>query len=562
MIFEDPVNMAFDSHLIILDISFATRESFRDFLQEYKHKLRENPMLVPSEVFDRLKSFAENRDGPFGDLAPINLAELERAEKQKFAKRQRSTAARASSDREPVWRLVRAAGERAVMVLTHDEKYATELREAIKGGFLPREGLVLAGIDAEGKLFTWQDRCPEGGPQKNRSERITAAAANARLANTYPKRFELRTEPDECVGRPLPPVPGGGPTKTLFTRNGSAIELGRELARGGEGTIHETNDKSVLCRIYFPEKRTMDRMRKIELMEGRAPSHEICWPRGTVYGDREGTIFRGFLMPRAPEEARPLGHTLFIPSRFTARHPRWTRLDSALLAGSIVHTIRTLHSLNVLIGDINPLNILMNEDRSIFFVDCDSYQIDGYPCPVGSVNFTAPEIHEMHSHSFEKFLRTKEHELFSVATLLFMIFMPGKSPYSHQGGENGAANIKKKHFPYAIGEQHSDRAPNGPWQFCWSHLTYDIKAAFHKSFHGKFSASERVSLDEWLKLIQDYITLLNNPSATFNGPLKKPGFDLSVLPKNLRRVEKDGKIKPPWPDDGLTDQERMLRNWE
>ena len=37
-------------------------------------------------------------------------------------------------------------------------------------------------------------------------------------------------------------------------------------------------------------------------------------------------------------------------------------------------------------------------------------------------------------------------ENFAVATLLFMIMLPGKPPYSQQGGEDPVSNIMKMNF--------------------------------------------------------------------------------------------------------------------
>jgi hypothetical protein len=196
---------------------------------------------------------------------------------------------------------------------------------------------------------------------------------------------------------------------------------------------------------------------------------------------------------------------------------------------------------------------LTKDENTIYLVDSDSYQIEKFPCPVGTVNFTAPEIQGV---DFRTFLRRPEHELFAVAILLFMILMPGKTPYSHQGGESGYLNIKEMHFPYPLGENHSDGAPLGPWRFCWSHLTFGIKEAFHRSFHRDHKQKPRVTLGEWLKLLRDYEKLLDLPTHAFNGPKRRIGFDLSILPQNLRIVAGQDNVPE---DDGQTDMQKEFR---
>ena len=256
-------------------------------------------------------------------------------------------------------------------------------------------------------------------------------------------------------------------------------------------------------------------------------------------------------MPQA--SGAPLGHGLFIPTVWLEKHRQWTRRDSVRLAISILEGIDYLHRINVLLGDINPMNILVKDANSVFFVDCDSFQVEGFPCPVGSINFVAPEIQ---GQDFARFLRTKEHELFAVATLLFMIMIPGKPPYSHLGGEDGAENIRKMHFPYPLGERSSQGAPEGAWRFCWSHLTREIKESFYKVFHSDHRGQPRVSVSEWLRLFRRYERVLEKPSRIFMGPTPQYGFDLSILPHNYRYVEGKGR---PLPAGRETDLERSLR---
>jgi serine/threonine protein kinase len=166
--------------------------------------------------------------------------------------------------------------------------------------------------------------------------------------------------------------------------------------------------------------------------------------------------------------------------------------------------MQTLHAANILVGDINPLNILINKDSDdVWFVDTDSFQIENYPCPVGTINFTAPEIQ---GQKYTSFLRTKDHELFAVATMLFMILLPGKPPYSQQGGGTLGENIKNMQFRYPFRnedeniEHRGEKLPSGPYRFIWSHLSFGIKEAFHETFR----ENKRVSLEMWLDLLGKY----------------------------------------------------------
>ncbi len=204
-------------------------------------------------------------------------------------------------------------------------------------------------------------------------------------------------------------------------------------------------------------------------------------------------------MPMAA--GKELRRTVFIPPLMRANYPHWTRLHLAKLASKVVEAIDHLHGLDVLVGDINPANILIQGESKVFLVDCDSYQVDRYPCPVGIATFLAPELH-LPKTELSRTLRTKEHEYFAIATLIFMILHPGKPPYSHKGGEDPSNNVRKRHFPY----QYGDKVPEGPWHYMFSHLTFKMKKAFERVF----SNMEPIPASDWKRLLGEYQRALHN----------------------------------------------------
>ncbi len=286
-------------------------------------------------------------------------------------------------------------------------------------------------------------------------------------------------------------LPGEGDA-VISARYGQ-VRLGEPIGRGGEGDIYRT-DTGLVCKIYKKEKLTHARCEKLKLMLTVPVERKgICWPRDIVtnqYGE-----FVGYLMDAA--EGKPMQTCLFAKPVLLKNFPDWTRANLVKLCHTMLSQIEYLHERNIIIGDINPMNILIKNDREVYFVDTDSYQIENYPCPVGTVNFTAPEIQ---GKNFGTFLRTFEHEYFAVATLIFMTLLPGKPPYSQQGGGTPEDNIRKMDFPYPFGDDSTGKAPDGPWRFIWSHLTYKVKEALYKTF----KENERVSVSELKFLIQQY----------------------------------------------------------
>lgn len=271
------------------------------------------------------------------------------------------------------------------------------------------------------------------------------------------------------------------------------ITVKKELGKGGEATVFLTANNKVL-KIYHGDTLDSLKKKKIELLIGKNLRCEgICFPEEIAYNEK-GT-FAGYIMPKA--DGIELQYSIFGPMLIQEEFPNWSRVELAKLAISILKKIDYLHGHNIIIGDINPLNILVKDCEDVYFVDTDSYQVDNIPCPVGTPYFTAPEIQ---GKNYKDFIRTTEHEYFAVATLLFMIFLPGKAPYSCQGGESPAENIKNGNFSYPLGDDDNFLTPQGMWEYIWLELTFDLKKAFYEVFKEK----NRITIATWLELVEYY----------------------------------------------------------
>ncbi len=301
---------------------------------------------------------------------------------------------------------------------------------------------------------------------------------------------------------------------TVFNDDGKSVKLGKELGKGGEGSVYAIGS-SLICKIYNHEKLTVYKEKKIKLMLSAKITHPgICWPISAAH-NKDGK-FVGYFMQLAG--GRDMQKTLMLGKPVLIKNFRkWHRVQLVDLCMDILQKIIYLHSMNIIIGDINPLNIRIADDAKSYFIDTDSYQIENYPCPVGTINFTAPEIQKL---KYEDYLRTFEHEYFAVATLLFMIMMPGKPPYSQQGGSDPANNIKNMDFSYPFGDKSNHKAPAGPWQFLWSHLSYKLKEAFYNTFKN----NKRISPAEWLEILKKY------KSSIVEGHLSNEIFPIGFKP--------------------------------
>ncbi len=312
--------------------------------------------------------------------------------------------------------------------------------------------------------------------------------------------FSLRTRP---VGwgtpagpetqRSTAPRPQVG--ERVQTARYGKVRLVRQIGTGGEGDIFLT-DLGLVCKTYLPDKINTRQVDKLRLMVDHQLSHPgICWPLDLVSNDQGEVI--GYVMEAA--QGQNLQTTVFTPRKtLYEKFPDWTRTHLVRLCLSVLEKFAFLHDKNVLVGDINQFNILVQSETEVYFVDTDSYQIEGYPCPVGTVNFTAPEIQ---GRDFKGFLRTPEHEMFALATLLFMILVPGKPPYSQRGGTEPAANIGGLEFPYIPAGGPTGREPAGPWLYIWANLPLSVRQAFYDTF----KENRRLSTERWQEIMTAYL---------------------------------------------------------
>ncbi len=322
------------------------------------------------------------------------------------------------------------------------------------------------------------------------------------------ERFALAKDIVQIEGNlPVSYVPVEG-DDVMAERNDEIkqIRLLEKLGAGGEGSVYSTNTNGLVAKIYKLEKITRLRYEKLKLMLSKnIDCAGVCFPTALILNQRKE--FVGYLMKAA--SGWDLGKSVFIPMLLKKYFPNWTKIDTVQLCVTILQKLKYLHDRNIILGDINPYNILVVSPTEIYFVDTDSYQVEGFICPVGMPLFTAPELQNKKEYG----LRTFGNENFAVATLLFMIMHPGKPPYAMQDGLGIKENIINGDFSYPFRNLKTGKVPKGPWRFCWSHLTYRIKEAFYQTFRydgTNHEESKRYDTGYWLKLFEEYLSLLES----------------------------------------------------
>jgi len=144
----------------------------------------------------------------------------------------------------------------------------------------------------------------------------------------------------------------------------------KEIARGGEGAIYELGNDTV-AKIYHPGIEPLDQ-KKFEFLK-KLDKNLFIAPQELLYNSQSKVV--GFSMEYLASDFYPISN-LFAKSFCTANG-----VDKRVKLKVIENLIKAVdyaHKMNVVIGDLNCFNIMVNNKGDIKFIDTDSYQTPGF----------------------------------------------------------------------------------------------------------------------------------------------------------------------------------------
>ena len=229
---------------------------------------------------------------------------------------------------------------------------------------------------------------------------------------------------------------------TAFTDStGRRVVLGTEIARGGEGGIHEVPTSPwMVAKVWNePSPSKVDKLTVLLRRSSGPPRRAgdriaLAWPERALQ-DETGQVV-GFLMPRAPDGYHQLVRYCSRGARRELEAERgsaYTRLELLNIARNVAEAFQWVHAQHCLVGDVNHTNILVDRDTgSVFLIDVDSFQVTDertgvtHRCDVGKDEFTPPHLLNRQLGSVD---RTPDDDGFGLAILIFEILMDGVHPY-------------------------------------------------------------------------------------------------------------------------------------
>lgn len=396
-----------------------------------------------------------------------NLEELRTASKilEVLNKKNRlihvKASATAHADAAILSRVHDGAIQKDMLIITDDKNLARDLLKTKTCKSVNYRNVYIKKVDEFGDLI---DTLAYFGKQKSVKEAVKVDNSKTIINTNIPEEKDT--------------------IKIISKGEEKSIILPESLAEGGEGKIYFYEDLAI--KIFHANKLTEERVEKLKLLSNKnilIPN--VATLEGIVFNELNEIV--GYSMKKF--EGKTLERVLLtLKDKESAKK----------IARNILTTINSLHKKNILMGDINPNNILVNDNDEICLIDIDSYQIENYPCYVFKEEFLPPEFS---GENMGTYIRDISNEYFPISILLFKILMRGKHPYDQrQSDKTLVERIKTSDFKYSVDGKELENTPKGIWNTLWNELPEYMRSHFYKAFTQN---EKRYTCEFWLKLLKN-----------------------------------------------------------
>jgi DNA-binding helix-hairpin-helix protein with protein kinase domain len=293
-------------------------------------------------------------------------------------------------------------------------------------------------------------------------------------------------------------------TKAVFTASGASLQLGRELGKGGEGSVYELPTLAAQVAKLYHHAPNAAKQSKLAFMAAGAHAQLVqyaAWPQETLHAKRGGPAV-GFLMPKV--SGREPVHMVYSPAHRRQERPKAAWDFLLFVARNTAAAFDMVHSHGHVLGDVNQGNVMVGADSKVVLIDCDSCQVDAkgtlHLCEVGVSHFTSPELQGL--SSFDGVKRSTNHDNFGLALLIFHLLFGGRHPFSGvplRDGVGDALETDIKAFRYAYARDNSARGFSPPPRSIPISLLPDsIEAMFHAAFTETGARVGRPTAEAWV----------------------------------------------------------------
>lgn len=302
---------------------------------------------------------------------------------------------------------------------------------------------------------------------------------------------------------------------TVYGSDGTALRLipipAAANEKTGEGCVYR-DDCGGCIKVFYPEKRTELKFRKIEMMLRKAEvlRHQagalwrrLAWPVGRIYADAACRM--------------PIGYRMRYFGRTEKLHDTIGRLSetaAAKAAVSVSEIVCFAEQAGFRLADaLSSRNIrICEETGEAFAIDLDSIE---FAC--GGILFERSVGHDMEfaperlTESAPEYY-TPQEDVWLLQRLLFMMLLNGCTPYMRLHSEGWRTDEINGAYAFPRGIEIKSRyelplGRDGRYFQAMDRLPAALREAFYHAFSGDgrcFSAENRRSASDWVQIMKAY----------------------------------------------------------
>jgi hypothetical protein len=262
---------------------------------------------------------------------------------------------------------------------------------------------------------------------------------------------------------------------------------------------------------------------------------QSAYPQELVY-DEKGN-FIGYIM-RKIDYLKSLDEVYSKSDDTDNVFARWT--NRLKIAANLACLVSELHAHNLVIGDFNPTNFLVDKSGKITLIDNDSIlvPIKGVYSEVGWKEFYSPELLKDGLNPIKNY--TKETDDFALAILIFKLLMNGTHPYQRTEGSI-ITNIQQGQTPYFIDFIRSEKPT---YNVTINVLPVIIINLFKTTFCSGYSnPKKRTSADTWSLCLSRVIDQIAKKNIKINTCSNHPYHQFIASLNTCPWCESENKYK-------------------
>src|SRR5262244_2321683 len=256
-------------------------------------------------------------------------------------------------------------------------------------------------------------------------------------------------------------IPGDSQTEVIrpihgifHTSQSNIVRLGRRIGAGAEGEVYEIQDNSdLVAKVYHepPPPEKAEKLVALSRLGNERLFNLSAWPVSTLRDTPDGEVL-GFMMKKISQAEEV--HALHSPKSRLQKFPEASWAFLIYVAANIARAVAAIHEHGLVIGDVNPKNILVTKKATVYLLDVDSFQVSvegkTYRCEGGFPEYTPPELQGV---AFRDVDREQEHDCFGLAVVIFQLLFLGRHPFSGRFLGPGEMPLERaiREFRFAYG---------------------------------------------------------------------------------------------------------------